>query len=136
MSVLGVAKAPCKTCPYRCDVASGLWHAEEYAKLPKYDGEIIDQLNAKAGGLFLCHQQDGNLCAGWLATHGADNLLAIRMSREELAPEVRGYRSPIPVFASGADAAAHGLAEIGSPSPRARRAIERLVRVVKERDDG
>lgn len=124
----GVAKAPCKSCPYRKDAPSGVWAPEEYAKLPKYDGEIIDQVINGAGGLFLCHQQDGNLCAGWLATHGPGNLLALRMHADEVEPEVWDYESPIPVFESGAAAAAHGLAKIDAPDEKAVRTINRLVR--------
>lgn len=124
----GVMKAPCKSCPYRQDVPSGVWADEEYEKLPGYDGEIIDQLNAGATSLFMCHQKDGNLCAGWLATHGTDNLLALRLHHPEVKDEVWGYESPVPVFSSGAEAAAHGMAEIDQPGPRAKRTINRLVR--------
>jgi hypothetical protein len=124
----GVAAAPCKSCPYRQDVPSGLWAPEEYAKLPRYDGEILDQLRAGAGGLFMCHQKDGCLCAGWLAAHGPHNLLALRMNGAEVADEVWGYASPVPVFSSGAEAAAHGRADIQQPTPKARRAIDRLHR--------
>lgn len=126
----GVAKAPCKSCPYRRDVPSGVWHPHEYAKLPKYDGNIIDQLQAGCGGLFMCHQRDGKLCAGWLASHGPHNLLALRLHGNEVTPEVWRYESPLPVFGSGAEAAAHGLAEIAQPAERARRTIDRLSRTV------
>ncbi len=124
----GVAKAPCKSCPYRRDVPSGIWHAHEYDKLPAYDGEIIDQLRAGAGGLFMCHQQDGCLCAGWLATHGPDNLLALRLSGHEVTKEVWDYTSPVPVFGSGAEAAAHGKADIETPGEKAQRTVGRLIR--------
>lgn len=124
---LGVAKAPCKSCPYRQDVPSGVWDVEEYAKLPGYDGEIIDQLRAGATGLFLCHQQDGNLCAGWLACHG-HNLLALRLHGGTIADSALDYMTRIPVFRSGSAAAAHGLAEVERPGKRARSLIERLVR--------
>ncbi len=124
----GVAKAPCKSCPYRCDVPSGIWHESEYAKLPGYDGEILEQLKADVGALFLCHQQDGNLCAGWLATHGAQNLLAMRLHGARVSPDAWDYESPVAVFDSGAEASNHGRAEIPSPGPRAQRTISRLVR--------
>lgn len=126
-AVCGVAKAPCKSCPYRQDVPSGVWHDDEYAKLPRFDGEIIDQLQAGAIGLFMCHQKDGRLCAGWLASHGPHNLLALRVRGHEVTPDVWSYESPVPVFASGAEAAAHGRAEIPAPSPRAARTISRLL---------
>lgn len=125
---LGVAKAPCKSCPYRVDVPSGIWDASEYAKLPGYDGEIVDQLAAPALGLFLCHQQDGNLCAGWLACHGAHNLLAFRLHGRDVTPEAWNYATAVPVFRSGAEAAAHGAAGIQAPPQRAKAAIARLLR--------
>lgn len=122
-----VAKAPCKSCPYRRDVPSGIWAPEEYAKLPGFDGEIIDQFQAGATGLFLCHQQDGNLCAGWLACHGSDNLFALRLHGALVAPAVWNYETHVPVFSSGAAAAAHGMAGVEAPSQHARRVIGRLL---------
>jgi hypothetical protein len=124
----GVAGAPCKSCPYRRDVPAGLWDASEYAKLPGYDGEIIEQLSRGATGLFLCHQQDENLCAGWLAAHGADNLLAMRLHGDQVSPSAWDYSTAVPVFRSGAAAARHGMAGVASPDARARRAIDRLLR--------
>ena len=32
-----VRPKPCASCPYRCDVPSGVWHPDEYAKLEVYD---------------------------------------------------------------------------------------------------
>jgi len=122
----GVEKAPCKSCPYRKDVPSGVWAEEEYVKLPVYDGEIIDQLTKGGMGLFMCHQQDGNLCAGWLATHGADNLLALRLNGHKVQDKVWDYKTSVPVFASGAEAAAHGMAEIDEPSDKAMKVVSRL----------
>jgi hypothetical protein len=126
--VCGVEKAPCKSCPYRQDVPSGVWAQEEYETLPKYDGEIIEQLMNGGTALFMCHQQDGNLCAGWLATHGSDNLLALRLNAGKLKDEVWGYTTKVPVFASGAEAAAHGMAEIEEPGEKAKRVVSRLSR--------
>jgi hypothetical protein len=128
-----VAKAPCKSCPYRCDVPSGVWAQHEYEKLPKYDGEIGEQVMNGAWGLFNCHQRDGNLCAGWLACHGADNLLAMRMTGEEIAPEVWAYESPVPIFDSGREAAEHGMRDIENPGVWAQSTINRLMRKL-ERD--
>lgn len=123
----GVMTVPCKTCPYRRDVPSGVWDVSEYEKLPDYDGSIMDQLAAGATGLFMCHQKDGNLCAGWLATHGTDELLAMRLHGGEVKNEVWGYQSPIPVFASGHEACEHGEAGIEKPDAKAKRAISRLL---------
>jgi hypothetical protein len=113
-------------------VPSGLWAANEYDKLPVYDGPISEQLANEAGGLFMCHQQDGKICAGWLGCHG-HNLLALRLAgfyegARELDPAVFTYKSPVPLFASGAAAAAHGKRAIKRPGKQARRVIDRLVR--------
>lgn len=124
---LSAPKRPCGSCPYRTDVASGVWAKDEYEKLPTYDGEIIDQVAKGAMGVFLCHQKDGNLCGGWLACHGTDNLLALRL-RGDLAPGVWGYATDVPVFESGAAAAAHGMQDIKAPGEKANRTIRGIVR--------
>lgn len=122
------AKAPCKSCPYRRDVPSGVWAPAEYKKLPAYDGEIIQQLMKGATGLFMCHQQDGRLCAGWVGAHGAHNLAAMRLNHHQVAPSVWSYESPVPLFASGAEAAEHGLKDVAAPGAAAGRVIQRLIR--------
>jgi hypothetical protein len=127
-----VAKAPCKSCPYRRDVPSGVWDASEYDKLPLYDGELDEQLMKGGQALFNCHQQDGHLCAGWLATHGPDNLIALRLASSmfdvEIMPEVWAYQSPVPVFETGQQACDHGKAEIDNPGAKATRTVTRLLR--------
>jgi len=117
-------KKPCGSCPYRRDVPSGIWSAEEYDKLPGYDGEMWMQPHL----LFMCHQQDGCLCGGWLITHGVNNLLALRVHARELDPSVWSYVSDVKCFASGAEAAAMGKVDIDNPSPAACRMIGGLVR--------
>jgi Family of unknown function (DUF6283) len=118
------AKAPCGSCPYRRDAPSGLWHPDEYAKLLNYDGPTVFQSPA----LFLCHQKDGNLCAGWLACHDPDELLALRVS--EVHEDAYSYRSPVPVFTSGAEAAAHGMKDIDNPG---RAAVRTMVKIERKR---
>ena len=117
--ILGPAERPCGSCPYRKDVPSGVWHADEYAKLPKYDLPTPEQPMS----LFLCHQQDGHVCAGWAGCHDTDELFALRLRQPELAPEERqkihDYVSPVPLFESGQEAAEHGLAEYDAISSRA-----------------
>lgn len=126
--MLRCAEAPCKSCPYRRDVPSGIWARSEYERLPSFDGEILDQLFNAAFNVFLCHQQDGKLCAGWIGTHGANNLLACRFGSERLHPSVWRYVSPVPLFASGEEAARHGLRRIRRPDRNAQRVIARLSR--------
>ena len=117
-------KAPCGTCPYRRDVPNGVWHPDEYAKLPRYDGGTLQQLLNGGTGLFYCHQQDGKLCAGWVGCHDMHEAVAVRLT--PIAPEAYDYVSPVPLFAPGAEAAAHGLVGVADPDARALAAIEKL----------
>jgi hypothetical protein len=120
------AKSPCKSCPYRKDVPSGIWAPEEYVKLLSYDGEIMDQMMQGGHALFMCHQNDGCLCAGWVGTHGAEELVALRL--HPVAPETFEFVSPVPLFASGAEAAAHGMRDIENPGTKAQKVMDRLLR--------
>jgi hypothetical protein len=126
---------PCSTCPYRKDVPGGIWAADEYEKLPSYDGDVPEQATAGALGLFYCHQQDGHLCAGWVGCHDMANNLAVRFSHRTLdMPAVLGYVSPVPLFGSGAEAAVHGLAGIEDPDPEGCRKIAGLIRLAAARN--
>ncbi|WP_185447361.1 DUF6283 family protein [Kribbella qitaiheensis] len=126
---------PCDSDPYRIDAPSGVWDATEYAKLASYDATTPEQ----PGRLFLCHLADPNsqrkrICAGWAGCHDGNNLLALRMAvvRGRISPEtadrVRNYVSPVPLFATGQEAAAHGLRDLAEPGDDARRAIAKVVR--------
>ena len=130
---LTVAKAPCISCPYRLDVPSGVWAASEYDKLPAYDAPPVVQVTNGALARFDCHQQNGKLCAGWVGCHGADNLMALRVAgfSREIAEEVWAYESPVPLFLSGAEAAAHGKRQIDRPGRAARAMIGRLKNKLK-----
>jgi hypothetical protein len=129
------APRPCQSCPYRRDVPSGVWAAEEYVKLAAYDADTASQPT----GLFQCHQNQAGdrrarMCSGWVGTHGGDHLLAVRLAalRGDLTAEEAGrvmdYSSPVPLFDSGEEAAVHGMADIGEPGDRARAMIEKIVR--------
>lgn len=120
------SKAPCGTCPYRLDVPAGIWDASEYEKLPRYDGDTVEQLINEAYSLFFCHQNDGHLCAGWVGCHDMNEALALRI--HAVAEETFDYVSPVPLFESGAAAAAHGLSGVDDPDRRARAAIAKLER--------
>lgn len=128
MSKLRALPAPCKSCPYRKDVPSGVWHEDEYKRLPRYDGEIIDQAINGAVGLFMCHQKNGCLCSGWLACHGPDKLLATRLNAGSLDPEVFSYETKVPVFSSGGEAAEHGMRDINKPGAKAQQVMDRLIK--------
>lgn len=129
------APRPCASCPYRCDVPSGVWDAAEYAKLAEYDAETGSQPQ----GLFQCHQNPGGgrrarMCSGWLGTHGGENLLAVRIAAVcgsitgETVAAAFNYASPVPLFPTGQAAADHGVREIDEPSPEAQKMIGKIVR--------
>ncbi|MBN6034183.1 DUF6283 family protein [Amycolatopsis sp. 195334CR] len=130
------APRPCASCPYRRDVPSGVWHTDEYEKLPRYDAETGEQPRV----LFLCHQNDGDdkhrrMCAGWAGCHDGDELLAVRLAvlagniSPETAQAVVDYQSPVPLFDSGAEAAEHGVRDINTPDSEALRTMEKIRRV-------
>lgn len=120
---------PCPSCPYRCDVPSGIWDASEYEKLPGYDGEMAAQAEAGATRMFFCHQQDGRLCAGWVGHRDPNDLLALRLGLaiERVSIEVLDYTTQTPLFPSGAAAAEHGMAEVEAPDEPAVRAMAKIV---------
>ncbi|MCX4405925.1 MULTISPECIES: DUF6283 family protein [unclassified Streptomyces] len=134
MPMLPPAPRPCASCRYRQDVPSGIWAASEYAKLAAYDAPTY---YAQPPRLFLCHQHDhdddrARACAGWAGCHDGDNLLALRVAvlsgqiSVETADAIRDYASPVALFASGVEAAAHGVREIQRPGPDACTAIGKI----------
>jgi hypothetical protein len=70
-------KNPCGSCPYRRDVPSGIWDASEYAKLPGYDAGWPDEQPTAA---FFCHQQDDELCSGWVGCHNMVESFGLRLA--------------------------------------------------------
>jgi hypothetical protein len=129
------APRPCDSDPYRIDAPSGVWDATEYAKLASSNAATPDQ----PAGLFLCHLADPNsqrkrICGGWAGCHDGNNLLALRVAvlrgriSSETVVRVRNGVSPVPTFATGQEAAAHGLRELAEPGDDARRAIAKVVR--------
>lgn len=124
---------PCRSCPYRRDVPAGIWDFDEYVKLPPYDGETWEQPTE----LFQCHQypagdSQARLCAGWVACHDVDHLMALRiagvfgrMADDELKATY-AYSTTVPIFGSGTEAATHGMSGIVDPSPEARRFMTKI----------
>jgi hypothetical protein len=125
--MLTVRNRPCPSCPYRRDVPSGIWHEDEYAKLPAYDRPTGEQ----PPELFHCHRAPGQVCAGWAGCHDMANNLAVRIAliRDRIGPAVFGYVSPVPLFASGAEAAEHGKRDIEAPGQEAERKMRQLLRL-------
>lgn len=117
---------PCASCPYRRSVPSGVWDASEYSKLPEYDKDMGEQ----PGGVFFCHQNDGAVCSGWLGYRDPTDLLALRLGimGGRLDPSCADYTTDVPLFSSGAEAAAHGVQDIEAPGAAARRTIDKVSR--------
>lgn len=129
------AKNPCASCPYRRDVPAALWHPDEYSKLPEYDNPTAEQPT----GVFMCHQQSGRLCAGWVGCHDMKESLAVRLSvamgrlTPDQAQALVEYTTETPLFPNGAHASIHGLTDIESPQHRAIEAIKKLERAREAR---
>lgn len=131
-------KDPCPSCPYRRDSPSGLWSKREYGKLPGYDGTTAEQAYAGAFGVFFCHGQPEPpvfLCSGWVGCHDMLNNLALRLYGHT-HPDHRidydailNYHTDVPLFGSGAEAAAHGIRELENPGPAARKKAEQLIKM-------
>jgi Family of unknown function (DUF6283) len=130
MAELTPRKTPCASCPYRRDVPSGVWAAEEYDSLARYDGPTGEQAMAGALGVFLCHNDpEKSVCAGW--SHLADeNTLALRLAdafdREVDVQAILDYRTDVPLFASGTEAAEHGKRDIEAPSAEAAETVRKV----------
>lgn len=122
------APHPCGSCPYRCDVPSGVWDEEEYDKLPEYDEPTGDQ----PIGVFMCHQADGRVCAGWAGCHDMEENLAVRLSvatgrmDDETYEALLNYETPTPLWDSGGEAASHGVENLFDPDESAQRVIDKL----------
>lgn len=121
------ATEPCPSCPYRLDTPKGVWSLEHYERLPAYDNGILSQMHHGAIAPFGCHYDNGNLCKGWLDCHGADNLLALRISGE-ITMEMR-TPSSIPVYHSGKAVLAANLPHMDNPSPEARELMANLIKI-------
>lgn len=135
-----VRPAPCRYCPYRLDVPSGVWAASEYEKLRRFDGDIPEQFAAGADRVFSCHSTPDFLCAGWVGCHDMTNSLAIRLNHRRIDPAVFDYVSPVPLHPSGAAAAEYGMRDLDAPGAEAIAAARKLGRVAdrnrRMREDG
>lgn len=112
-----------------------MWAAEEYLLLPRYDRTTPNQPH----GVFLCHQQDGRVCAGWCGCHDMDESLGLRMAQSfglitlDVADAIREYVSPVPLFVTGAEACRHGLKDLENPGPDA---LKLVAKITGRRGDG
>lgn len=133
-----VRKNPCPSCPYRRDVPSGIWAENEYDMLPDFDGDSTQQVYSKHGmGVFHCHQADGHLCAGWAGHRDPHDLMALKIAvvNGVVDPGALDYRTDVPLFASGAEAAEHGKRDLLVPGTAARGAVGKIITVRERRGE-
>jgi len=130
---LVVAPNPCASCPYRRDVPAGIWDQHEYAKLSAYDADTGDQPWYPFG----CHRDDGRLCAGWLGHRRPQDLLAVRIGviSNHYSAKIMNYRTDVPLFATGAEAAEHGLSAIEAPDEDAVQAAAKIIAARRARGE-
>lgn len=123
----GVRSQPCFACPYRRDVPSGVWSAEEYDKLAEYDAPTVEQ----PVSFFGCHATPDHVCHGWAVVHGKQTddraCMGLRLLEILFGP-VTVPEAGVPLFNSGAEAAEHGKRDIARPSKAAKAAAARLMR--------
>jgi len=118
--------SPCNTCPYRRDTPPGIWAAEEYRKLPEYDE------GGSALGAFHCHHEAETgiptVCRGWLSCHRFESV-AVRVAVLMHLVTEEQVEAPcsVALYGSGLEACRAGLAGVGRPGARARKAIDRLI---------
>jgi len=124
-----IRPTPCRYCPYRRDVPSGVWAEEEYRKLPAYDNPTGQQPFEP----FACHEVNQLLCAGWAQCEQAQKpgheLIALRLIQFDSGEIVLRPPGKVPLFASGLDAAIHGLKQLRRPGKAARLAMTYIVRL-------
>jgi hypothetical protein len=127
---LHVAGSPCTSCPYRRDTPPGVWHAEEYAKLPLYDTN--EEL-----ATFLCHHSPDSgvdtACRGWLTVHRESVAVRLAMLRGSVTPDEVYADVRESLYASGAEAATAGSSGIEKPSVKAAKIIQRLMNQQRRR---
>jgi hypothetical protein len=134
--MIGVRGEPCRSCPYRRDVPSGIWAHSEYDKLRDYDAPTAEQPWRPFG----CHVSPDHFCHGWVAVHQSRgpapgghpgshpfDLLALRVWQSVHGP-VTWRESSVEFFASAAEAADHGQRDIEHPSDEAVDRVAELLR--------
>jgi hypothetical protein len=104
-----------------------VWDESEYRKLAAYDDTSPGPL-----AVFRCHQQTatgrGTVCRGWLSVHGFESP-AVRLAVATGQVEAGQVEAPVdvPLYGSGAEACAAGLAGVEDPDAQARAAIGKLI---------
>ncbi|WP_126977517.1 DUF6283 family protein [Frigidibacter oleivorans] len=109
--------APCRACPYRTDAPAGAKAEDRYETLAAYDLPTPFQPEE----VLMCDERKGCLCGGWLMSHDRRQLLALQLHADRVDPSVWDYAPDVEVFASGHDAADHGLSGLDAEDKQAPR---------------
>lgn len=116
---------PCGSCPYRKDTPPGVWHPDEYAKLPAWDNPM--EMHA---GVFMCHQsalgQKDSACRGWFEVHHEN--VGVRMAAAARLTVAQREPTKIPLYASGAEACAAGMRGVRRPNAAAKSLIGKITK--------
>lgn len=78
------------------------------------------------------------MCAGWVGCHDMDENLAVRLAvrfghmTERVVEKILSYKSPIPLWRSGHEAAMHGISEINNPSAPATKLVAKILKRQRE----
>jgi len=138
MKNIRVPKKACATCPYARTTPSGVWARDEYEKLRTYDeggGELTEWPDGSkhvvpALATFHCHQEAvtkvDTVCRGWLSVHRDSVAVRLACVDGRIDPNDVPREVESEYYATGAAAADAGEADISSPSPTARKAVDRL----------
>lgn len=131
---MNVQNTPCRYCPYRRDVPSGICDASEYEKLCEYDRPTMEQPFAP----FACHREPESFCTGWLVVglnrpHDRE-LIALRLASAFGSLDLSSLDCDAnQFFKSGTEACVHGMEDIDCPGEDASVAAEYLGRVIGQR---
>lgn len=112
-------REPCAKCPHRKDAPLGLWHPDHFT-------ELLDNDTRDFGPAYGCHNQNGNLCIGWVLDQRKRHLpcltLRIAMFEEGVAKQVEeAHDGGHAMFESIAAMAVANLTAPPPPRKRSRR---------------
>lgn len=130
---------PCSTCPYAKATPPGIWHPEEYEKLPRYDERelTLDDDVRPLLRPFGCHNravERDTLCRGWLSVHGDSLAVRVLILEGKIKPSDVPPENEPGLYASGREACDAGLAGCqGRLLPEAEAAQNKITRTRAKR---
>lgn len=123
-----VPEKPCESCPYSKLAPPGIWDKSEYNKLPEYDENPPS--GTQALSVFLCHHSPqigkDSVCRGWLSVHQHSVAVRLGMMCGSFTPEQVYAKPLVPLYKTGSEAAAAGIARIKRPSKSAKQKIRQI----------